>query len=357
MAPGAIREFQISSSAMALSAVHRSCFPSTPLESVPSESSQIEPLLVKSDDNVSLFPIRYPDLYALYKKATASFWRVEEVDLQDDIAQFSNLTEGEQHFIKMVLAFFNFSDIIVIESVVQRIFEDVQIPEARLFLSFQVAIESVHSEMYSMFIDSLVTESDEKLRLFHGLEHFPFLRKKATWARRFIGDDVDFGKRTVGFIIVEGLFFSASFAAIFYLKKRGICKGLAFANKLISADEALHTEFGATLLRHVRNKPSPAWIRDTVRAAVEVEEEFVTGSLPLKLIGMNSDLMVQYVQFVADYLLDMMGCDKFYNVSNPFDFMAMQGMLDKANFFETKAVYRLPQPTVTDRVFTMDEDF
>ncbi|KAJ3309843.1 hypothetical protein HDU93_005486 [Gonapodya sp. JEL0774] len=317
----------------------------------------VEPLLVKSDDNVSLFPIRYPDLYALYKKATASFWRVEEVDLQDDIIQFQNLTEGERHFIKMVLAFFNFSDIIVIESVVQRIFEDVQIPEARLFLSFQVAIESVHSEMYSLFIDSLITDSEEKLRLFHGLEHYPFLRKKAMWARRFIGDDVDFGKRTVGFIIVEGLFFSASFAAIFYLKKRGICKGLAFANKLISADEALHTEFAATLLRHVQNKPDSAWILETMKAAVEVEEEFVTGSLPLKLIGMNSDLMVQYVEFVADYLLEMMGCPKHYGAANPFDFMAMQGMEDKANFFETKAVYRLPQPTSSDRVFSVDEDF
>ncbi|KAK7038411.1 ribonucleotide reductase small subunit [Favolaschia claudopus] len=296
-----------------------------------------EPMLMPSLDRLVLFPIRHPDVWAMYKKAQASFWTAEEIDLSKDIPQWKRLPDAERSFVCFVLAFFAASDGIVNENLVNRFSTEVQWAEARCFYGFQIMMENVHAETYSLLIDAYVEDPVQKSTLFRAIEDIPAIKEKAIWALKWIEDsESSFGQRLVAFAAVEGIFFSASFASIFWLKKRGLMPGLTFSNELISRDEGLHTDFACLLFAHLQHKPEVAVVREIVREAVEIEKAFVRESLPVALVGMNALLMCQYVEFVGDRLLRSLTGRTIYEASNPFDFMELISMEGKTNFFERR---------------------
>ena len=295
-----------------------------------------DPILMPCTSRYTTFPIRYPDLWALYKKALGSFWTVEEIDLGSDLKDWDRLTDAERHFIKMVLAFFAASDGIVMENIDLNFSNDVQIAEARSFYAYQSFNESVHSETYSLMIDKLVKDPEEKARLFQAIDTVPAVKRKAEWALEWMGKEAPFAQRLVAFACIEGIFFSGSFCAIFWLKKRGLMPGLSFSNELISRDEGLHQEFAVTLYSHLREKCPSKDIHKIVQWACEVESEFITEALPCKLIGMDSGEMTQYIQFVADRLMTQFGEQPIYNAKNPFDWMENISLEGKTNFFEKR---------------------
>lgn len=325
------------------------------------QTTVIEPFLHKDPNRLHLFPIKYDDVWQMYKKATASFWTTEEVDLSKDLKDWTNLKPQEQHFIKHVLAFFAASDGIVNENLVERFTDEVEILEAKYFYKSQVAMENIHSEMYSLLIDTYVDSEDEKRYLFNAIENLECVKKKADWAIRWINDkNASFAERVVAFASVEGIFFSGSFASIFWLKKRGLMPGLAFSNELISRDEGLHTDFACLMYRHLINKPSQERVYEIVRDAVKIEQEFLTDALPCDLIGMNSKLMAQYIEYVADRLLVELQCDKIYNSENPFDFMENISLEGKTNFFEKKVGEYAKAGVIknnSESAFTVELDF
>lgn len=321
-----------------------------------------EPILRENKDRFVLFPIQHDDIWEFYKKAEASFWTAEEIDLSQDLKDWENLSEGEQHFVSHVLAFFAASDGIVNENLAENFVAEVQYTEAKFFYGFQIAIENIHSETYSLLIDTYVKDSVEKDRLLHAIDTMDLVKKKAEWALRWI-DNGGFAERLIAFAAVEGIFFSGSFCSIFWLKKRGLMPGLSFSNELISRDEGLHCDFACLLYNnHLVNKLPKETVVEIIKDAVEIEKEFVTEALPVKLIGMNSDLMCQYIEFVADRLLEELGCPRVFNSTNPFDFMEMISLQGKTNFFEKRvAEYQkagVMQNEESDAPkFSLDEDF
>ncbi|CAB3239591.1 unnamed protein product [Arctia plantaginis] len=322
---------------------------------------QLEPLLRDNPRRFVIFPIEYPDIWDMYKKAEASFWTVEEVDLSKDLMDWETLKDSEKHFIKHVLAFFAASDGIVNENLVERFSQEVQVTEARCFYGFQIAIENVHSEMYSMLIDTYVRDPQERDFLFNAVETLPCVKKKADWALEWIASKTaTFGERIIAFAAVEGIFFSGSFASIFWLKKRGLMPGLTFSNELISRDEGLHCDFACLMFKHLVQKPSKARVLQIIKDAVVIEQEFLTDALPVRLLGMNCDLMSQYIEFVADRLLLELIGERHYNTKNPFDFMNLISLEGKTNFFEKKvAEYQKcgVMANQMDNVFTLDAEF
>jgi ribonucleoside-diphosphate reductase subunit M2 len=320
-----------------------------------------EPLLRENPNRFVIFPIKYPDIWQFYKNAVASFWTVEEVDLAKDMSDWDNLTDQERFFISRVLAFFAASDGIVNENLVERFAQEVQIPEARCFYGFQIAIENIHSEMYSKLIDTYIKDPNERAKLFNAIFEFDFIKKKADWALRWTASkEASFGERLIAFAAVEGIFFSGSFAAIFWLKKRGLMAGLTQSNELISRDESLHRDFACLLFLHLNNKPSKERIEEIIREAVEIEKEYLTDALPVDLIGMNCQLMSQYIEYVADHLLVELGSDKIYKAKNPFNFMENISTEGKTNFFEKKvSEYQKEGVVSTDneQEFRLDVDF
>ncbi|MEQ8470720.1 MAG: ribonucleoside-diphosphate reductase small subunit [Marinoscillum sp.] len=326
--------------------------------------SQEEPLLKENADRFVLFPIQHNDIWQFYKRAEASFWTAEEIDLSQDLKDWAALNDGERHFIKHVLAFFAASDGIVNENLAENMVSEVQYTEAKFFYGFQIAIENIHSETYSLLIDTYVKEPREKDRLFNAIDTMDCVKRKADWALRWI-DEGNFQERLIAFAAVEGIFFSGSFCSIFWLKKRGLMPGLTFSNELISRDEGLHCDFACLLYNnHIERKLDKKTVSSIIEDAVAIEKEFVTDALPVKLIGMNSDLMCQYIEFVADRLLMELGCPKVYNSTNPFDFMDMISLQGKTNFFE-KRVGEYQKAGVMDsgngkedtQKFSLDEDF
>lgn len=321
-----------------------------------------EPLLAKNKMRFVLFPITYPDIWHMYKTAKACFWTAEEVDLAADLNDWdSKLTDDERHFIKHVLAFFASSDGIVNENLAQRFASEVQVPEARCFYGFQIAIENIHSEMYSLLIDTYVRNSEEKDYLFRAIETLPCVKKKADWALKWIDSkEDDFACRLVAFACVEGIFFSGSFCAIFWLKNRGLMPGLTFSNELISRDENQHCDFAALLFSHIVKKPSAEKIHEIFSDAVAIEKEFITDAIPVDLIGMNTGLMSTYIEYVADRLLTVLGYPKIFHSANPFDFMDLITLQGRTNFFEKRVgEYRKANvgKTKQDRTFTLDAEF
>ncbi|CAI9762173.1 unnamed protein product [Fraxinus pennsylvanica] len=297
---------------------------------------EAEPILLEQSQRFCMLPIRYPQLWEMYKKAEASFWTVEEVDLSQDVQQWETLSKSEKHFVSHVLAFFAASDGIVLETLAARFLNDVQIPEARAFYGFQMAMENIHSEMYSLLLETYIKDSEEKNRLFNAIEEISCVAQKAKWALHWIKSYHSFAERLVAFACVEGIFFSGSFCAIFWLKKRGLMPGLTFSNELISRDEGLHCDFACLLYSTLRNQLHSQKVHLIVNEAVEIETQFVCDALPCALIGMNSDLMSQYIKFVADHLLVALGCQRKYNVENPFDWMEFISLQGKSNFFERR---------------------
>ncbi|KAF7909869.1 uncharacterized protein EAF01_003587 [Botrytis porri] len=297
-----------------------------------------EPLLQENPNRFVLFPIKYHEIWQMYKKAEASFWTAEEIDLSKDLHDWNErLNDDERYFISHVLAFFAASDGIVNENLVERFSGEVQIPEARCFYGFQIMMENIHSETYSLLIDTYIKEQSQKTYLFNAIETIPCIKKKADWAVKWIQDkNSTFAQRLVAFAAVEGIFFSGSFASIFWLKKRGLMAGLTFSNELISRDEGLHTDFACLLFSHLKHRPSKQAVQDVITEAVEIEQEFLTEALPCALLGMNSNLMKQYIEFVADRLLLSLGNDKYYKSANPFDFMENISLAGKTNFFEKR---------------------
>jgi len=307
-------------------------------ELTPKELEAQEPLLQENPHRFVLFPIKYHEIWQMYKKAEASFWTAEEIDLSKDLHDWNNrLNDDERYFISHVLAFFAASDGIVNENLVERFSGEVQIPEARCFYGFQIMMENIHSEAYSLLIDTYIKEPKQRTYLFDAIDTIPCIRKKADWAIRWIQDkNSTFGQRLVAFAAVEGIFFSGSFAAIFWMKKRGLMPGLTFSNELISRDEGLHTDFACLLFSHLNHRPSKQAVQDVITEAVTIEQEFLTEALPCGLLGMNATLMKQYIEFVADRLLLTLGNNKYYNVTNPFDFMESISLAGKTNFFEKR---------------------
>lgn len=321
--------------------------------------TQNEPLLTPDDKRFVAFPIQYNDIWEMYKKQVDCFWRAEEIDLSKDLDDWKKLTADEKHFVSMILAFFAASDGIVLENLASRFMSDVQVSEARAFYGFQIAMENIHSETYSLLIETYIKGKREKDKLFNALDHFPCIKKKSDWAQKWIKDNRSgFATRLVAFACVEGIFFSGAFSSIFWLKKRGLMPGLTFSNELISRDEALHTEFAVLLYDKLENKLKKSKVHEIIREAVEIETEFICKALPCRLIGMNSMMMTQYIQFVADRLCVQLGYDKIYNVTNSFDFMDMISLESKTNFFEKRvSEYALADKTVDDNTFDFSDDF
>lgn len=318
-----------------------------------------EPLLTPDNSRYVMFPVKDNDIWNMYKKQIDCFWVVQEVDLSKDINHWNTLSADEQKFISMVLAFFSSSDGIVMENLAVRFMNDVQLAEARAFYGFQIAMENIHSEMYSTLIDTYIKDGEERDKLFNAMDHYPCIQKKAEWAKKWINDkQVSFASRLVAFAVVEGIFFSSAFASIYWIKKRGLMPGLTFSNQLISRDEALHTEFAVLLYNRLQNKLTKKKVLEIVQEAVEIEKEFITEAIPCKMIGMNSKMMIQYIEFVADRLLVQLGYDKIYQSANPFDFMELISMETKVNFFErTNSEYALANKTVDEDVFDLNADF
>ena len=325
-----------------------------------SESTHfIEPILRPDNSRYVMFPIKDNDIWKMYKKQVDCFWVVQEVDTSKDMIDWVKLSKDEKHFISMVLAFFSSSDGIVLENLAVRFMSDVQLAEARAFYGFQIAMENIHSEMYSTLIDTYIKDGDERDKLFNAIDNFPCIAKKANWAKKWISDNrSSFAARLVAFAVIEGIFFSSAFASIYWIKKRGLMPGLTFSNELISRDEALHTEFAVLLYNKLHRKLSKKRIYEIVQEAVEIEKEFISEAIPCRMIGMNSKLMTQYIEFVADRLVVQLGYDKIYNAANPFEFMELISIESKVNFFErTNAEYALANKTVDDDVFDMKADF
>ena len=321
-----------------------------------------EPILEENQDRFVLFPIKYKDIWEFYKKAEASFWTAEEIDLASDATDWNNkLNDNERHFIKHVLAFFAASDGIVNENLAVNFLNEVQYPEARCFYGFQIMMENIHSETYSLLIDTYIKDPAEKDHLLHAVDTVPCVNEKAQWALRWINNG-SFAERLIAFAAVEGIFFSGSFCSIFWLKKRGLMPGLTFSNELISRDEGLHCDFACLIYSHyVKNQLPKEQVTKIIVDAVSIEKKFVVDAIPVKLIGMNADLMCQYIEFVADRLLGSLGCSKYFNATNPFDFMEMISLQGKTNFFE-KRVAEYQKAGVMNKkeennVFNLDEDF
>ena len=318
-----------------------------------------EPLLAPDDKRFVMFPIKHDDIWKMYKTQIDCFWRAEEIDLTKDITHWETLSADEKYFVSMILAFFAASDGIVLENLAVRFMNDVQISEARAFYGFQIAMENIHSQTYSMLIESYIKNDEEKNKLFNAIEHFPCIKKKSDWAQKWIHDNrSSFATRLVAFACVEGIFFSGSFCSIFWLKKRGLMPGLTFSNELISRDEALHCEFAVLLYSKLVKKLSKAKIHEIIKDAVEIETEFICDALPCRLIGMNSDMMTQYIKYVADRLCVQLGYDKIYNVTNPFDFMELISLESKTSFFERRNdAYALANKSGINEAFILNEDF
>tara|TARA_B100000927_G_C16474810_1_gene473002 strand:+ start:4024 stop:5001 length:978 start_codon:yes stop_codon:yes gene_type:complete len=316
-----------------------------------------EPLLEENPNRFVVFPIKDHDVWGLYKKMFDCMWRAEEIDLSKDMTHWNKLSDNERHFIKMVLAFFAASDGIVIENLGMRFLSEIQLPEARAAYGFQLMIENVHSETYSLLIDTYIKDDAEKKTLFEAIDNFPCIKKKADWAIKWINDKrSSFAARLVAFACVEGIFFSGSFCSIYWLKKRGLMPGLTFSNELISRDEGMHTDLAVMLFHKLNKKLNKQKIKEIVKEAVEIEKEFICDALPCRLIGMNSKLMSQYIEFVADRLLVQLGCTKEYKSENPFDFMEMISLEGKTNFFEKRVSdYSLSSDKKDDSVFEMGD--
>lgn len=317
-----------------------------------------EPLLTEDDNRFVMFPIQDDSIWKMYKKQMDCFWRAEEIDLSKDLDHWNKLTDNERYFIQMVLAFFAASDGIVLENLGVRFMTEVQLAEARAFYGFQIAMENIHSETYSLLIDTYIKNKEEKNKLFNAINEFACIEKKAKWATKWIDDKrSSFATRLVAFACVEGIFFSGSFCSIFWLKKRGLMPGLTFSNELISRDEALHTEFAVLLYNKLEKKLSKKKIKEIISDAVEIEKEFICEALPCRLLGMNSNLMGQYIEFMGDRLAVQLGNDKIYNTSNPFDFMEMISLERKTNFFESRVSdYALASKDGKNDAFMMSAD-
>lgn len=317
-----------------------------------------EPLLEPDDSRFSVLPVRYNNLYDMYKKAVASFWVVEEVDLSKDMVDWNTLDANEKHFISMILAFFNQMDGLINENLCLRFMGEIQITEARLFYGFQIAMENIHSETYSNLIDTYIKDPVERDKLFNAINNYDCVKRKADWVKTYIQSSNDFAERLVAFICVEGIHFSGAFCAIYWFKQKNKLVGLCFSNELISKDEALHTEFGIALYKHLNNKLKEEKIHEIIKEAVDIEINFICEALPCRLIGMNADLMTQYIKFVADRLCLQLGCSKLYYVSNPFTFMEMISIERKSNFFETRvSEYALANKSVDKDCFNFTADF
>ena len=318
-----------------------------------------EPLLTEDDNRFVMFPIQDVSIWKMYKKQMDCFWRAEEIDLSKDLSDWENLTSDEKHFVKMVLAFFAASDGIVVENLGVRFMSDVQLAEARAFYGFQIAMENIHSETYSLLIDTYIKNKEEKGKLFNAMNEYECVSKKGSWATKWIGDKrSSFATRLIAFACVEGIFFSGSFCCIYWLKKRGLMPGLTFSNELISRDEALHTEFAVLLYNKLEKKLSKKKIQEIISEAVEIEKVFICDALPCRLIGMNSMLMGQYIEFVGDRLAVQLGIDKIYNSANPFDFMEMISLERKTNFFESRVSdYSLADKSGKNDAFSMSDVF
>ncbi len=321
-----------------------------------------EPILAENKDRFVIFPIKHNDIWEYYKKSEASFWTAEEIDLSQDMTDWNNkLNDNERHFVKHVLAFFAASDGIVNENLAINFLNEVQYPEARFFYGFQVMMENIHSETYSLLIDTYIKDVAEKDKLLHAVDTVPCVGKKADWALTWISNGT-FAERLIAFAAVEGIFFSGSFCSIFWLKKRGLMPGLSFSNELISRDEGLHCDFACMLYAdHVKNKLPKEQVLKIIADAVVIEKEFVSDAIPVKLIGMNAELMCQYIEFCADRLLLALGCEKHYNATNPFDFMEMISLQGKTNFFEKRVAEYQKSGVMNNKeennVFNLDEDF
>lgn len=320
-----------------------------------------EPILKENDQRFVLFPLKYHDMWNMYKKHMASFWTAEEIDLDQDLRDWDEkLNNNEKHFIKYVLAFFAASDGIVLENLAQKFCTEITVPEARCFYGFQIAMENIHSETYSLLIDTYIKDTNEKNFLFNAIDNIPVVNKKANWALNWINNTNSFAERVIAFAAVEGIFFSGSFCAVFWLKKRSLMPGLTFSNELISRDEGLHCDFACLIYSHLINKLSQEKIYEIIGNAVEIEKEFVTEALPVELIGMNSKLMTQYIEFVADRLIYALGYKKLYNASNPFEWMDMINLQGKTNFFERRVGDYQKANVMSskeDKEFRFDDDF
>ena len=320
-----------------------------------------ELLLSEEENRYVIFPIKQEPIWHMYKKAMSSFWTPEEIDLSKDMDDFTKLKDEEQHFIKNVLAFFAASDGIVNENLVERFCNEVKILEAKFFYGFQIAIENIHSETYSLLIDTYIKDVQEKTRLLNAIDTIPSVKRKADWALKWINDDSSsFGTRVIAFAAVEGIFFSGSFCSIFWLKKRGLMPGLCFSNELISRDEGLHTEFAVLMYSMLQDKPSTTDVIDIIMEAANIEKEFITESLPCSLIGMNNTLMSQYIEYVADRLLQMFKIDPVYMTANPFEWMELISIQGKTNFFEKRVgeYSNKANPGIEEEgEFTMEADF
>ncbi|MEL6391014.1 MAG: ribonucleotide-diphosphate reductase subunit beta [Bacteroidota bacterium] len=321
----------------------------------------VEPILQDNPNRFVLFPIEHDDIWAFYKKSEASFWTAEEIDLHQDISDWNNkLNDNERHFVKHVLAFFAASDGIVNENLAENMVTEVQYTEAKFFYGFQIMMENIHSETYSLLIDTYIQDRDEKTYLLNAIENLECVKKKADWAFKWI-DNGSFAERLIAFAAVEGIFFSGSFCSIFWLKKRGLMPGLSFSNELISRDEGMHCDFACLLYnQHIQQKLSKETIQTLITEAVAIEKEFVSDAIPVNLIGMNADLMCQYIEFVADRLLISLGNEKVYEVENPFPWMELISLQGKTNFFEKRVGDYQKAGVMADKdkqVFSMDEDF
>ena len=321
--------------------------------------NNLEPLLTPDENRFVMFPIKYEDIWNMYQKQVDCFWRPEEIDLSKDLSHWDGLNKDEQHFISMILAFFAASDGIVLENLAQRFMSDVQVSEARAFYGFQIAMENIHSNTYSNLIETYIKDKEEKNKLFNAISNYPCIKKKSDWAQKWIHDNrSSFATRLVAFACVEGIFFSGAFCSIFWLKKRGLMPGLTFSNELISRDEALHCEFAILLYSKLIKKMDKNRIHDIIKEAVEIEIEFICEALPCRLIGMNSQLMTQYIKFVADRLSVQLGYKKIYNVTNPFEFMELISLESKSNFFERKSdAYALADKSQSNEDFAFTDDF
>jgi ribonucleoside-diphosphate reductase beta chain len=319
-----------------------------------------EPLLLENKNRFVLFPIQHDDIWKMYKQAEASFWTAEEIDLSPDLKDWEKLNDGERHFISHVLAFFAASDGIVNENLATNFMNEVQFPEAKCFYGFQIMMENIHSETYSLLIDTYIKDSREKDKLFNALETVPCVGKKGEWALKWI-ESGSFIERLIAFAAVEGIFFSGSFCSIFWLKKRGLMPGLSFSNQLISRDEGLHCEFACLLYNnYIVNKVSQERVYEIITDAVAIEKEFITEALPVGLIGMNANLMSQYIEYVADFWLTRLGYAKYYNTINPFDFMDAISLQGKTNFFENRVAEYQKAGVMNEKEsvkFSLDEDF
>merc|ERR1719310_69114 len=339
---------------------------SAPLSRVSAEYKELEksdPLLMENPRRWVMFPIQYPEVWEMYKKHEASFWTAEEVDLSQDNRDWEALSDSERHFVKHVLAFFAASDGIVLENLAAQFTTEVQIPEARAFYGFQMAMENIHSETYSLLIEQYIRDPAEKANIFNAIETMPAVREKAQWAIQWMQKDNCFAERIIAFAAVEGILFSGSFCAIYWLKKRGLMPGLTFSNELISRDEGLHADFACLLYSMLQNKLPDDVAHEMIRGAVEVEREFICDSLPCDLIGMNKKQMTNYIEFVADRLLVMLGHPKIFNTSNPFDWMELISLQGKTNFFEKRVGEYQKAGVMTgtqeqgSNAFALDADF